>query len=67
MVSEVGQCTSVALGHAASETRALDAAAQAVGIAQGATDYAVGHALASASPVRAARSPSCRAIQFKLA
>ncbi len=63
MIGEVGRGMRVALGSL--ERSRLGAAAQAVGIAQGATDYAVGYAnerVAFGEPIMA-----LQAIQFKLA
>ena len=64
VIGEVGRGLSVALGTL--ERTRLGAAAQAVGIAQGATDYAVAYA-ARAPAVRHVRSTSSRACSFKLA
>ena len=63
MIGEVGRGLSVALGTL--ERTRLGAAAQAVGIAQGATDYAVGYAkerVAFGKPII-----ELQGIQFKLA
>jgi acyl-CoA dehydrogenase len=63
LVGEVGKGLSVALGTL--EYTRLGAAAQAVGIAQGATDYAVGYARERRQFGRAINE--FQAIQFKLA
>ena len=63
MIGEVGRGLAVALGTL--ERTRLGAAAQAVGIAQGALDYAVGTRRSASRS--ASRSSSCRGLQFKLA